>query len=326
MEGFKKPYINLDIVVPVYQNQGSIVRTYNSIIEVFQKITHKNVIKLHFIFVNDGSTDNSLLEIKQLQTKHDNISLISFSRNFGQIPALIAGFNYSTGDIVCNISADMQDPPELIAEMVEKWMAGYEIVIGTRLDREDDFISKVTSKFFYGLMNKLNSSIPPGGFDFFLMDRLAVDHFNQIDERNRFFQSDILWLGFKVFFVKYSRRKREIGKSQWTISKKLKYFIDGVLSSSYSAIRLISLFGFITSLCGFLYALVIIYLRFVSEVPFTGWAPIMILILIIGGAIMIMLGIIGEYIWRIYDEVRNRKVYLISEYIPSEVIKHEQRI
>jgi dolichol-phosphate mannosyltransferase len=155
--------------------------------------------------------------------------------------------------------------------------------------------------------------MPKGGFDFILIDRKALNILNQIDERNRFFQGDILWLGFNVAFIPYNRLKRTIGKSQWTLSKKLKYFLDGLLNTSYIPIRLMSLLGICFSFFGFLYSLIIAYSRLINNTPFNGWAPIMILILIIGGLIMLMLGIIGEYVWRTYDETRKRPLYIIKD-------------
>ena len=147
------------------------------------------------------------------------------------------------------------------------------------------------------------------------MDRAAIDVFAQLDERNRFFQGDILWMGFNIRFIPYKRLKRTIGKSQWSFSKKLKYFIDGSLNTSYLPIRFMSIAGVSVAVIGFLYALVVMYARFVNEVPFKGYAPIVILLLVIGGMIMLMLGIIGEYLWRIYDETRKRPIYIIKEVI-----------
>jgi dolichol-phosphate mannosyltransferase len=162
-------------------------------------------------------------------------------------------------------------------------------------------------------MRYVNPNMPKGGFDFMLLDQKAVAVLNQLDERNRFFQGDVLWLGFSTAFVPYKRNKRTIGKSQWTLTKKLKYFIDGLLNTSYVPIRLMSLLGILFSLIGFGYALVIAYNRLMHNTPFNGWAPIMILILIIGGLIMLMLGIIGEYVWRTYDETRKRPLYIIKD-------------
>ncbi|MBP6557339.1 MAG: glycosyltransferase family 2 protein, partial [Flavobacterium sp.] len=296
-------------VIPVYRNEGSITPTYEKLIDLIKQLA----ISYEFIFVDDGSDDNSLKELMVLHEKDENVNVLTFSRNFGQVAAVIAGLKQVTGDAVINMSADLQEPIELISEMITKWKAGNEIVICHRMDREDGFIANKASTVFYKLMKYVNPKMPQGGFDFVLIDKKAVAVLNQIDERNRFFQGDILWLGFNVAFIPYNRLKRTIGKSQWTLSKKLKYFIDGLLNTSYIPIRLMSLLGIIISFLGFIYAMVIAYNRFINNTPFDGWAPIMILILIIGGLIMLMLGIIGEYVWRTYDETRKRPLYIIKD-------------
>jgi glycosyltransferase involved in cell wall biosynthesis len=300
----------ISFVIPVYRNEGSILPTYNKIKELF--IDTKK--KYQFVFINDGSDDNSLNELQSVFiSDKSNIKVISFSRNFGQVSAVIAGFKEVSGDAVIMMSADLQEPIELIGQMIQKWESGSEIVICNRIDREDSYLANLTSSFFYKLMKSVNPKMPRGGFDFLLLDRKALDVFNSIDERNRFIQGDILWLGFALTFIPYKRLKRTIGKSQWTLKKKMKYFIDGFLTTSYTPIRIMSLIGLITAFGGFLYALVILYYKLFKDLPFDGWAPIMILILIIGGLIMLMLGIIGEYIWRTYDETRKRPIYIIKE-------------
>jgi glycosyltransferase involved in cell wall biosynthesis len=266
-----------------------------------------------FVFINDGSDDNSLQELISLYESDSKVKIINFSRNFGQVSAIVAGYKEVVGNVVVNMSADLQEPVSLIEEMINKWKAGNEIVICHRIDREDSFIANNASKVFYKLMKYVNPKMPKGGFDFILMDKKVIDGLNQIDERNRFLQGDILWMGFNVAFIPYNRLKRTIGKSQWTLSKKLKYFIDGLLNTSYIPIRMMSLLGIIISFLGFIYAVVIAYNRFINNTPFDGWAPIMILILIIGGLIMLMLGIIGEYVWRTYDETRKRPLYIIKD-------------
>jgi dolichol-phosphate mannosyltransferase len=305
----KRPIVSF--IIPVYGNQGSIKPTFDDIANLFER----KLVNFQFevVFVNDCSFDQSIDEIKNLRKEHSNVKYISFSRNFGQVSAIIAGARHCSGDIAVIMSADRQDPVSLVEDMIKEWQNGNKIVIGTRIDREDKWFSKFTSNVFYSLMNMANKKIPKGGFDFVLMDRVALDEYNSIDERNRFFQGDVLWLGFPVKFLQYTRLERKIGKSQWSFSKKIKYFIDGLLNTSYFPIRIFSLLGLFTSFSGFIYAIVIVCNRFFNNTPFKGWAPIMILILLIGGMIMLMLGIIGEYIWRIYDEVRNRKVYIIQE-------------
>jgi len=301
--------MKLSFVIPVFRNEGSIKPTFEKLLDLVKSLN----ISYEFIFVNDGSDDNSLRELIDLHKQDKNVKVISFSRNFGQVAAVIAGLKEVTGDAVVSMSADLQEPITLIENMIDRWKAGNEIVICHRVDREDSFIANNASKVFYKLMKYVNPKMPKGGFDFLLIDKKAVNVLNQIDERNRFFQGDILWLGFNTSFIPYSRLKRTIGKSQWTLSKKLKYFIDGLLNTSYIPIRLMSLIGIGISFLGFIYAIVIAYNRFINNTPFDGWAPIMITILIVGGLIMLMLGIIGEYVWRTYDETRKRSIYIIKD-------------
>lgn len=306
--------MRVDFVIPVFRNEGSIEITFNKIKDLFEsKLTDFDY---RVIFVNDGSDDGSLAEIEGIhQRMPNNVKVISFSRNFGQVPALVAGFSRADSDVVINISADLQEPIELVAQMIEKWQEGNKVVISYRIDREDSKIAMITSNVFYKLMNFANSSIPVGGFDMVLLDRQAVNEFNRIRERNRFFQGDITYLGFPLEYIPFKRQKRTIGKSQWTIGKKLKYFIDGLLNTSYFPIRMMSFLGFLFSFLGFVYGFVVAIERFFYNAPFKGYAPIVILILGIGGLIMIMLGVIGEYIWRIYDEVRGKPYYIIEKEI-----------
>lgn len=306
--------MKLSFVIPVYRNSGSIISTYEKLVGLLTPLGFEK----EFVFVNDGSDDNSMEELLSLHNIEPFVKVISFSRNFGQVPAIIAGLKEVAGDAVIVMSADLQEPIELIGDMITKWSAGNEIVIGHRIDREDGFIANTASTVFYKMMRYVNPKMPKGGFDFMLIDKKALKVLNQIDERNRFFQGDILWLGFNTAFIPYTRLKRTIGKSQWTLAKKLKYFIDGLLNTSYVPIRLMSLLGICFSFIGFLYAIVIAYNRFIHNTPFTGWAPIMILILIIGGLIMLMLGIIGEYVWRTYDETRKRPLYIIKDKFINE--------
>jgi len=301
----------ISFILPVFRNEGSIRITCNKIKELLSKeFTDFNY---EVLLVNDGSDDGSWDEICALASEDLNIKAISFSRNFGQVPAIIAGTRHCSGDAAIIMSADLQDPVSLISEMIRSWQSASEIVICYREDREDSMIANLTSAVFYKFMKIANPQMPKGGFDFVLLDKAAIDVFSNLDERNRFFQGDILWMGFNVKFLPYKRLKRTIGKSQWSFGKKLKYFIDGSLNTSYLAIRFMSISGIITAFFGFLYALIVVYARWVNNVPFKGYAPIVILLLIIGGMIMLMLGVIGEYMWRIYDETRKRPVYVIKD-------------
>jgi len=192
------------------------------------------------------------------------------------------------------------------------WAAGSKIVIGHRTEREDSLAAKLTSRIFYSLMRTMYPLMPKGGFDFYLLDRVCVAELNKILDKNRFGQGDILTLGFSIKFIPYKRLRRTVGKTQWTVTKKIKYFVDSLVTSSYMPIRLMSMIGFVTATLGFIYGLLIVWAKLKHDTPFTGWAPIMILILVIGGLIMSMLGITGEYIWRIYDEVKKRPNYIVK--------------
>ncbi len=303
--------MKISFVVAVYHNEGALTETHRKIQTVFNDTLTEH--EYEIIFIDDGSTDDSLPEALRIREKDPGVKVITFTRNFGQMAAMLAGFEEATGDAVINISADLQDPVELIPQMIEKWQEGAETVICYRTDRSDSFMSKLFSKFAYGILRISLPQIPPGGFDFVLMDRKVMNAFNDIDVRHRFFQGDLLWTGYRTSFIPYTRLKRTIGKSQYNFGKKLKNFVDAVIDASYLPIRFISLAGIITSALGLLYSISIIFSWAVNDTPFQGWAPIMIAILLVGGLIMVMLGVIGEYIWRINEEVRKRPNYLVRD-------------
>jgi polyisoprenyl-phosphate glycosyltransferase len=237
------------------------------------------------------------------------------SRNFGQVSAILAGYRASRGDAVITISADLQDPVGLMGEMVRQWEQGHEIVIAHRGSRNDDLASTIFSKLAYGIARRSNPRIPSGGFDYLLMSRRAIDLLGTFKGRHRFFQGDVLWLGLPTVFIPYARRRREHGRSGWSFGKKFKYFTDLMLDSSYLPIRMMSSIGFITACAGILYSAVIVGAWFLKRTPFPGWAPLMITLLLIGGLIMMMLGIIGEYLWRIYDDVKERPLFVVQQEI-----------
>jgi len=302
----------LSFVIPVYRNERAITLTYQKIKGALA--SDLTAYDYEFVFVDDGSDDGSLEELLTLRRADARVKIVSFTRNFGQMAAILAGLKTATGDVILHLSADLQDPVELIPKMVRDYEGGAELVIGHRVEREDKWTSRVTSRVFYRIVRMSFPSMPAGGFDFVLMARRVVDSFNQIEVRNRFFQGDLLWMGYKTSFIPYTRAKRPIGRSQYTFAKRLKNSLDAILDSSYLPIRFISVAGALTAFLGFLYALNITYWYFTHGTPFAGWAPIMILLLIIGGVLMVMLGIIGEYVWRIYDEVKKKPNYVVREF------------
>lgn len=307
--------ISCSIVIPVFCNELNIEPTFNKIHDVvIKKNPH---LKFEIIFVDDGSYDNSLEKLIELKKSHEGlIKIIKFTRNFGQVNAIYAGYSRAKGKCIVNISADLQDSPELINEMFKyHFEENYPIVICTRSDRDESFARRTTSKMFYAAMRKLSfSNMPAGGFDFLLIDQKVKSLLLSNMEANAFWQGQILWTGYKVKFIPYTRQKRELGESKWTFSKKLKYLIDGVLGYSFLPIRLMSILGLLISLSGFIYSIFIVIAKFTGNVPFQGWAPLMILVLLLSGFQMLMLGIIGEYLWRTLDEVRRRQAYVIESF------------
>ncbi|MCB1733789.1 MAG: glycosyltransferase [Gammaproteobacteria bacterium] len=303
--------MKISFTIAVYNNSGSILPTYERIRDVFtaQLPDHE----FEILFVNDGSKDDSFAEIKLVSAQDVRVKYLSFTRNFGQMSAMLAGFEHATGDAVINVSADLQDPISLVPTMVERWKEGAEIVICYRESRSDSFQAKLFSRLAYGVLRMSHPEIPPGGFDYVLIDRKAMDEFNSIDVRHRYFQGDLLWTGYKSVFIPYEREARRVGRSQYNFGKKLKNFLDAVLDASYLPIRFISLLGVVTSALGVLYSITVVISWLYGGTPFEGWAPLMVVVLIIGGILMLMLGIIGEYIWRINEEVRKRPNYVVRE-------------
>ena len=301
----------LSFVIPVYRNERAVTLTYQKLRAMAERDLPGYT--REFVFVDDGSDDNSLPELLQLKAGDPDVRVVSFTRNFGQMAAIQAGLKHAAGDLVLHLSADLQDPVELIPQLVREFEAGNELVVAYRQGREDQLTSRLSSRIFYGIVRLSFPQIPPGGFDYVLMGRRVVDSFNALEVRNRFFQGDLLWLGYKTTFIPYTRAKREIGRSQYNFWKRLKNSLDAILDSSYLPIRFISLVGVVTAVLGFLYAINIIYYRLVHGSPFPGWAPIMVVLLVIGGLLMLMLGIIGEYVWRIFDDVRRKPNYVVRD-------------
>lgn len=311
--------VDFSIVIPVFCNEGSLKKTYDLI---KTNVINKNKGRTYeIIFVDDGSYDNSFQELLELRTNDPGkIKLIKLSRNFGQVSAMLAGYQQSVGDCVINISADLQDPPELMNEMLAYFFdQNIPIVIATRKERDESLFRRKTSQFFYSLMQLLSfPEMPRGGFDYALISKKVVKHIVKNYEANPFWQGQILWTGFHKKVLFYERRKREVGTSKWTFSKKLKYLIDGVLGYSYKPLRIMSILGLVVFVLGIVYAIIILIEYFFGNVPFKGWAPIMILILVLSGIQMLMLGILGEYLWRVLDQVRKRPRFIIDSILTSE--------
>jgi dolichol-phosphate mannosyltransferase len=300
----------ISVVVPVYNNQPTLEETCRRIMEVHENSFRE--LRLELIFVNDGSTDGSWNELLRLKGLHDErISLINLSRNFGQIGALLAGFSNASGDAVICISADLQDPVALMAKMVAYWKHDTEIVICYRENRNDGLLARKFSGLVYGLARTSYPQLPKGGFDYWLMSRRICKMLCSLKGHHNFVQGWLLSLGFSRAFIPYTRLKRQVGRSGYSFGQKFKIAIDFLVDSSLP-IRIMSLTGVFCSMCGVAYSLLIAYAWFMHQTPFSGWAPLMVITMMIGGMIMVMLGVIGEYIWRIYDNLKDFPLYIIE--------------
>ncbi len=308
--------IDYSIVVPVYQNEGSLDETFRKLKD---NVIDKNPqYSAEVIFVDDGSTDKSFQILLNLYKSFPElVVIVKLTRNFGTYPAIIAGYEKARGDCIINISADLQDPPELIDEMLSyHFKEDFNIVICNRSSRDESFYRSLTSKIFYSTIKKLCfPTMPKGGFDFMLISRKVKEVILQDLEADFFLQGKILWTGYDIQYIPYKRRKRENGKSQWTFSKKLKWFVDSVMSYSFFPMRLMSSLGVLIALIGFVYAVIVFFQRLLLDDFIYGWAPLMIIILILSGFQMLMLGVIGEYLWRTLSQTRNRPQYLIAEIV-----------
>jgi len=305
---------DVSIVLPVYFNAENLEDTFAGLkAKVFDALPHRT---FEVVCVDDGSGDASLDVLLRLQRRYpDLLRVIRLTRNFGQVAAVWCGYTYARGDVVVTLSADGQDPPELVRDMLDAhWREGYEVVLATRQERDESFYRVATSRVFYWLMRRLSfANMPAGGFDFVSMTRRALRVFLSNRESSPFYQGQVLWMGFPPKMIPYRRVARRAGKSRWTFAKKLTYLIDGVLSYSYAPLRLMSLVGLFFACCGFLYALLIAILRFAGVLPRLGLInPLMVVVLVMGGTQMLMLGIIGEYIWRTLAQTRNRPLYVID--------------
>lgn len=303
--------VDYSVVIPVYFNEGSLEYTVEQIqTQVFQKFQTK---KGEILFVDDGSKDRSYAELLELKKEYSNIRVIKLSRNFGQVNAIWCGLQHVSGPAVV-ISADGQDPASVIVEMLEQHFNNkIEVVIATRESREESKWRKVTSGLVYTAIQKLsNRDMPTGGFDFFLLGNQAREALLAQWQPNTFLQVRILNLGFSRLFIPYHREERKTGVSKWTFAKKLTYMIDGVLGHSYFPIRMMSLLGFLFASLSFLLAIVFFISYFFNADIIRGWTPIILLILFIGGVQMMMIGVLGEYLWRVLVQVRKDKPYLID--------------
>lgn len=306
--------VDYSIVIPVYYNEGSLRATMHNLRqEVLAKNPH---LRGEVIFVDDGSGDRSYQVLCEIHAENpDVVRLIKLTRNFGQVFALQAGYRAAEGHCLISMSADGQDPVSLINDMLRAhFQDGHEVVICMREGRDESWLRIATSRIFYWLMRKLCfANMPLGGFDFLLLGRRPLDIILREQEVRPFPQGQILWTGFPPKFIGYRRRARTAGKSRWNFGKKLTYLLDGIMAYTFLPIRAMSLAGILLALLGACYAVLIFVVKLLGGIPNQGWAPIMIVMLVTSGTQLLMMGLLGEYIWRSLEQVRNRATYIIEE-------------
>lgn len=307
----QKPKIS--IILPVYNEQENLSETFKRLKDILNK---EEIVKGSFelVFVNDGSKDDSIKFIREFRENDSRVKLINLSRNFGHQAAITAGIDFCHGDAVILMDADLQDPPEVLSKMISEWLAGAEVVYAVRQKRKENFLKKGAYFTFYRLLQFIaNIEIPLDSGDFCLMDRKVVEQLKSMPERNRFLRGLRSWVGFKQVALPYERQARFAGEAKYTFRKLLKLALDGILSFSSFPLRLATYLGFTICLLGLIYSIFVIEFYLTGgEVP-QGWTTLIVLVLLIGGVQLLILGTIGEYIARIYDEVKQRPNYIIKE-------------
>jgi glycosyltransferase involved in cell wall biosynthesis len=297
----------ISVVIPIFDEEENLAILHSKLDEV----ASKSADEFEFIFIDDGSSDGSYSLLKELSVKDDRIKVLSFSRNFGSHAACLAGLMYSNGDACTFLSADLQDPPELIHRLINEWRSGHEVVIGVREAEKDS--GRYFQKFYYKLVRKFAlTNMPENGTDVFLVDRKVVDSVISMGEKNTSIFGLILWSGFGQAVVSYRKGARQRGISKWTLAKKIKLFIDTFVSFSYFPLRVMSFLGITIALIGFIYALIVITARLFYSKAIEGWSSLMVVLLLVSGVQMIMLGVLGEYLWRNFDESRKRPPFIVK--------------
>jgi len=301
----------LSLVIPCFNEQEVILETLHRILKFADELVDMNV---EFIFIDDGSKDRTLEILEAASNSDTRIKILGFARNFGHQLAVSAGMDYALGNAVVLIDADLQDPPEIIHQMITKWREGFDVIYGVRIDRPGESSFKLASaRIFYRLLNRLSSvSIPLDAGDFRLMDRAVVNILSQMPEKDRFIRGMVSWVGFKQYALPYKRMERFAGVSKYPLGKMMRFALDGIFSFSTKPLQIAIGFGFLCAglaLVGILYAL---FLRLFTSIWVEGWTALMIAVLFIGGVQLICLGILGEYIGRIYNESKNRPLYVIK--------------
>ena len=307
----------ISVTIPAFNEEQVLPELYRRLTAVLEELGESYEI----ILVNDGSDDKSLEIMKELHAKDARVKFIDFSRNFGHQIAVTAGMDYASGDVVIVMDADLQDPPEVIPKLIAKWKEGYDVVYAVRKKRKEGFVKRTCYFAFYRLLRKLSSTdIPLDSGDFSLIDRRVVKELQKMPEQNRFVRGLRTWVGFQQTSLEYERDTRFAGEPKYSFRKLVKLALDGIMSFSYLPLRVASYMGFIIAGISFLGAISTFFQKLFTDTTVPGYTTIVISILFIGGIQLIALGIIGEYIGKIYDEVKNRPLYIVKNAVGFEEI------
>jgi glycosyltransferase involved in cell wall biosynthesis len=303
----------LSIIIPCYYNEHNIPVTTKELIEN-EKVFPSDV-EFEYIMVDDGSKDNTIEKLKEFKNQYPNkVKIVKLSGNFGSYNAIQAGMKYAEGDVNVVIAVDLQDPPELMLKMYNYWLDGIKLVVANRNEREDSFVARLFAKSYQKLIQKFAlPNLPNGGFDYCLFDRQLKDQVIDLNENNTNSLYLLMWLKYDFVSIPYTRRKRSIGKSRWTLKKKIKLFVDSFVSFSYAPLRLITISGLLLGLISFIYAIYVVIARLSGVIDVQGWTTMMVVFLVISSFQMISIGIIGEYLWRSLESSRKRPPYVIDQ-------------
>lgn len=306
----------ISIVVPVFNEAGNIMPLYRELCRVFEEEWYD----FEIVFVDDGSTDETTKKISRLHSEDQRVKLVSFSRNFGHQMALTAGMAYAQGVAVISMDGDLQHPPSLIPEILRKWKDGYDVVHTVREDsQETSWFKKQTSAWYYRIVNRLiKTQIIPNAADFRLLDRSVLDTLKTLPERNRFVRGLIPWVGYRQTSISYKAQPRFSGTTKYSVRKMLSFALSGITSFSTTPLRVSAYMGFFAAFACLPYALWAVYLALFTVQSAPGWASILVAVVFFGGVQLISLGILGEYVGRIYDEVKRRPLYIVREKIGFE--------
>ncbi len=309
------------IVVPVLNEEKVLNEFYKRLTIVMDKLGENYEI----IFVNDGSTDNSLEIMEKMNSDDERVKIIDFSRNFGHQIAITAGIDYASGAAVVTIDVDLQDPPEVIPELIKKWKEGYDVVYAVRQERKgESFFKKASASLFYRLFNKMaGTSMPLDAGDFRLMDRKAVDSLKQIREKNRYIRGLTIWIGFRQIGVSYQRKERFAGHTGYTLKKSLRLAFDAFFSFTIFPLKIATYLGSFVVGLSFFYIVYLVILKFSADTVVEAWSFLVAAIILLGGVQLICLGVLGEYLGRVGEEVRKRPLYIVRKVFDEDNKQNE---